>query len=262
MTGLVHAVEMGLRIVAIPNETDQGEDSWQPSFRKAANRLGVPVESLASAQFSGGDVLVSLEFEKILQPNVLKTLEVFNIHFSLLPKYRGCFTSFWPILNGEHESGVTLHEIDEGIDTGRIIAQKRIALNGEVTARELYEEYQDAGLEIFVENLEALFDGNYSSRDQQADFATYYSRTTFSRGNNKLPAMATAWQIKNFVRAYFFPEYQTASFRGFSISSCEITETRSTRKPGTVLFEEEEFLLVATADFDVALFKFRPSNAS
>lgn len=262
MTGLEHVVKTGLQVVALPNETDQGEDSWQPSLRKAAQRLGVPVESLTTAKFSDGDVLVSLEFEKILKPNAFKGLGLFNIHFSLLPKYRGCFTSFWPIMNGEDESGVTLHEIDEGIDTGRIIAQKKIALSREVTSRALYEKYQDAGLEIFAEHLQSLIQGNHISRDQQADFATYYSRNTFSRDNNELPVRATAWQIKNFVRAYFFPEYQTASFRGLAISECIITEARSTRKPGTVLFEDEKFLVVATADFDVELSKFRFSNAN
>ena len=55
--------------------------------------------------------------------------ELFNFHFSLLPKYRGCHTNFFQIYNGEKISGVTLHKIDNGIDTGPIIDQLKFSIN-------------------------------------------------------------------------------------------------------------------------------------
>ena len=64
---------------------------------------------------------ISLEFDKIINTSLFKTTNLFNIHFSLLPRYKGMYTSILPILNGDKISGVTLHKIDRGIDTGDII---------------------------------------------------------------------------------------------------------------------------------------------
>lgn len=253
---LKHVARTELRVVAVPNETDQGVDTWQPSLRKAAQQLGVSVETLRSAQFSDGDLVVSLEFEKIVRPQTFEGVSFFNIHFSLLPKYRGCFTSFWPIFNGEDETGVTLHEIDDGIDTGRIIDQKKIKLSDAITARELYESYQDVGFKVFTENLGKLVSGGYVARDQKPEDASYYSRSSFSKDQNELPLGATASQTNKFVRSYFFPEFQTATFNGTAIASCEITGSESTLPPGTVLSQDKMSFFVATKDFDVKLSKF------
>lgn len=70
-------------------------------------------------------IFISLEFDKIVNPDLFKDARLYNIHFSLLPSYKGMYTSAIPILNGEEMVGVTFHEIDKGIDTGNIIAQKK-----------------------------------------------------------------------------------------------------------------------------------------
>ena len=68
-------------------------------------------------------ILISIEYEKIINIKKFLSNELYNFHFSLLPKYRGCHTNFYQIFNGEKNSGVTLHKIDGGIDTGPIIDQ-------------------------------------------------------------------------------------------------------------------------------------------
>ena len=68
-------------------------------------------------------IFISIEYETLIDPKKFESKELFNFHFSLLPKYRGCHTNFFQIFNGEKFSGVTLHKIDNGIDTGAIVDQ-------------------------------------------------------------------------------------------------------------------------------------------
>ena len=73
-------------------------------------------------------IFISIEYENIINTNKFLSTELFNFHFSLLPKFRGCHTNFYQIYFGEKKSGVTLHKIDNGIDTGAIISKFNIKL--------------------------------------------------------------------------------------------------------------------------------------
>ena len=109
------------KILALPNKSDDGNDTWQKSFKKFAQKNKVPITNLKSLYNKENLYFFSLEFEEILNTKLFKSKNLFNFHFSLLPKYRGCHTNYYQILNGEKNSGVTLHKIDRGIDTGMII---------------------------------------------------------------------------------------------------------------------------------------------
>lgn len=71
-------------------------------------------------------LLLSVEFDRIVQISKFLSDKIFNIHFSLLSKYKGMYSSVLPILHGERKTGVTLHRIRHGIDTGEIIAQEEV----------------------------------------------------------------------------------------------------------------------------------------
>ena len=68
-------------------------------------------------------IFISIHYDKIIKIENFKTKNLYNFHFSLLPKYKGMHTGAHPIINGENYSGVTLHKIDNGIDTGDVIDQ-------------------------------------------------------------------------------------------------------------------------------------------
>ena len=113
-------------IYAICNSGDNGMDNWQPSLRKyAASLKNVAVINLEEAQDISDVYFFSLEFDRIIKPERFNSKNLFNLHFSLLPKYRGMYTSAHPLLNGETESGCTLHIIDSGIDTGAVVNGRR-----------------------------------------------------------------------------------------------------------------------------------------
>ena len=146
---LLHMIERGWqdRLLVCPNRTDDGISRWQPSLIRFARELGIEVVTLNTAQEMDNLIFLSLEFDQIVRPAAFKSDQLYNIHFSALPAYKGMYTSALPILYGAHLSGVTLHEIDPGINTGPIIDQTVFDLPETWTARNLYFTYMEHGLE-------------------------------------------------------------------------------------------------------------------
>ena len=125
-------------IVAVANRDDTGRPGWQHSLIATAQRLGIRLVSLAEAYEIPNLHFFSVEFDRIVVPAKFRQAEIYNIHFSLLPRYKGVYTAIWPILNGETETGVTLHRMEAGIDTGAIITQVAIPISLTDTARDIY----------------------------------------------------------------------------------------------------------------------------
>jgi methionyl-tRNA formyltransferase len=115
-------------IIALINPSDKGRDHWQYSFKKFAKKNNVKILSINEICKIKNLYFFSLEYEKIIDTKKFYSKKLYNIHFSLLPKYRGCHTNFFQIFNGEKFSGVTLHQINNGIDTGDIISQHRFKI--------------------------------------------------------------------------------------------------------------------------------------
>ena len=111
------------------NKNDNGKNTWQRSLRYTAKLLGIKEVCLDDLYDIQDLVFLSLEFDKIIKPTLFTSRKLFNIHFSLLPSYKGMYTAALPILNNEKHTGVTFHKIDNGIDTGPIIAQKKIIID-------------------------------------------------------------------------------------------------------------------------------------
>ena len=99
-------------LIIVCNQTDDGKDGWQRSLLKFANENNIMVKRLADLYEYKRLVFLSLEFDKIIRPERFKSTKLFNIHFSFLPKYRGMYTSIWPILNNEKETAcdTALHQ--------------------------------------------------------------------------------------------------------------------------------------------------------
>lgn len=248
-------------ICVCPVQNDDGQDAWQPSLRKAANDRGITTVCLDEIYQEPGIVFLSVEFDKIIRTNRFSDALLLNLHFSLLPAYKGCFTSIWPLYFGEKQTGVTLHCIDDGIDTGDILDQRVIEIPNAMTARELYECYQDTGLALLKSNIQNIRSLDWPHKCKQpASGSTYYARDSLAKIGCAINMRATAEQIKNQVRSLFFPEYQTALWNGQKIARCEVTAHRSFKASGTVLMETNDTVQLATIDYDVVLYKYADSS--
>ena len=251
-----------IRLYALTNKNDTGVDTWQPSFLKYIHNNSdiITLTTLQNIYSIKDLVFLSLEYDRIINPTLFQSKRLFNIHFSLLPQYKGVYTSAWPILNGEKESGVTLHKIDKGIDTGEIICQQKIPLTFSETAESLYIKYINTGIQLVLKELDALIHQDCpNSYPQPAIDSSYYSKKSIDYNNASVDYRQTAAQIDRWVRAMYFPAFQYPKIFGYQIVKTEITCQRSVAPPGTIIVDEKDCIELATIDYNIILYK-RPTT--
>lgn len=244
-------------VYAIPTKGDDGIDGFQRSFKKYAEENGVGIVSLNNVYEWEDLIFLSTEFDRILKPDRFKSKELFNIHFSKLPKYKGCHTAAMPILYGETLTGVTFHLMSAGIDTGDIIDQRDMLIESNDTCGSLYLKLIKQGTEVVVANLERVINHSYKAYHQPVDDSTYYPRTDIDYANNAIDYNRTALQVDRQIRAYSFRAYQLPKYNEFQIFSTKVTGDKSTEKPGTLITEDSNAIRIATIDYDVILYKER-----
>jgi methionyl-tRNA formyltransferase len=126
------------------------------------------------------DLLVCCSFSQIMKSPILKTprLAAVNIHPSLLPKYRGPLPSFWAIYNGEHESGVTFHLMQTGIDEGLILKQFSLPIDSKWNESELTSQLFELAAQQVATVLQEFLHGECTPVLQDETQATYFSFPT------------------------------------------------------------------------------------
>ena len=151
-------------ILVLPNKNDLGKDDWQPSLRKYALKNKFKITNISNLYRIKNLIFISIEYDNLIKIDKFLSKELFNFHFSLLPKYRGCHTTFFQIFNGEKYSGVTLHKIDNGIDTGPIINQIKFRININTNAYENYFILMKNSVNLLKKNFNNILQKKYKSR--------------------------------------------------------------------------------------------------
>lgn len=244
--------ERNFDVVACPGLGSDGIKGFQRSFRQCCIELNINMYDLDDLVNIDKMLFLSLEFDRLIDIDRFTSKHMFNIHFSLLPKYRGVYTSIWPILYGDTRSGVTLHEIDRGIDTGDIVSQLAFKLQKDETARSLYEKYNLYGFLLLKECFANLLDGSYSAKRQRVVGASYKRRSDLFGDWWVVDPNKTAYEISKAVRAFYFPEYQLPELCGRKVVSCRPLEDRSIGRAGTILEETEDTIVVSTMDYNIS----------
>ncbi len=242
------------KLLVCPNRTDNGISNWQPSLTRFANELRVDMITIDQAQEIEDLVFISLEFDQLLRPSAFRTSRLYNIHFSALPAYKGMYTSALPILHGAASSGVTLHEIDHGIDTGEIIAQDTFILPDDWTGRDLYFSYMQHGFRLFRREFHRLVAKQPpASMAQPVKGATYYSKKSIDYANLSIDLCNTADGIIRQLRAFSFREYQTPTVAEMGIGGWAVLPERSAASPGSILERDHNGMVIATIDYNLRL---------
>lgn len=238
------------------NRTETGLNSWQKSLRFFAKKYNIREIELIEAYEIENLIFISLEFDRIVRPEKFKTKKLFNIHFSLLPKYKGMYTSALPILNNESITGCTFHRIDSGIDTGEIIAQRSIIIDFEDTSRDIYSKYISNGTTLVKDVIDKYLEKDFEcdSYPQNAYESSYFSKKTIDYSNLTINLNTTALSIHNQIRAFNFREYQLPCVFGKKIRCTDILNIRSTEKPGTILWMSDSVICISTIDYDTVLY--------
>ncbi len=238
------------KVYVIPNKRDDGNDSWQPSLRKAAATFGCQLSDLEKIAKENIDLFFSLECDTIINISEIACDKLFNIHFSLLPYYKGVYTSAWPILNGDSESGVTLHVIDERVDGGPIIDQISFKLEYNETALTLYDKYQAYGVILLMNNIDSIVSNNFHAIPQ-INGGSYYNKSSINYRDLKLDLNVDAENLSRQIRAYYFPSFQIPEIDGIRIMSPMITDVVSINPPGSIQFINEKQVAISTKSYDV-----------
>lgn len=151
------------------------------------------------------DILVSVNYLFIIEKDLIKLPKSFsfNIHGSLLPKYRGRTPHVWAIINNESKTGITAHLIDEDCDTGDIIEQIEIEIEIEETGYDILNKFKDNYIKLLSSVLNKSKTGKLTLTKQKNNNATFFGKRTPNDGH-----INWNWQkerINNWIRAQSYP---------------------------------------------------------
>lgn len=206
------------------------------------------------------DVLLTIGYG-VLLPTEILTLPrhgCLNLHFSLLPRWRGAAPVQRAIEAGDSLSGVTVFQLDEGIDTGPIFSTKRFALDTDITSDELLIELAELGVEAVMDSLQAITDGKRPAT-QSGEGATKASKIT--KQECEIDWSLSAQVISQKVRAFTSNPGAWTRFRGDTLKIDSVSLEDSSLKPGTLHIVDKK-LIVGTGSNALAIGFLTPSGKS
>lgn len=253
-------LEAGHEVTAVVTQPDRakgrsGQVQCTP-VKECAVRHGIAVlqpvrvkapEAVEELKKYEADVYVVAAFGQILSKEILALprFGCVNIHASLLPKYRGAAPINQCIIDGEQETGVTIMQMDAGIDTGDILTQKKVIIEDKETAQSLFDKLAQAGAELIVETLPMIEKGEITPVRQDERLASHVKMMDKSMG--KIDWTQDAACIERLVRGLdpWPSAYTFCQGRSVKIWSSDALTAGHTEQPGTIV-------AVAKDSFDVA----------
>lgn len=252
-------LDAGHEVAAVVTQPDKpkgrGKAVQMSPVKECALRHGIPVlqpvkikekeavDELAAFQ---ADLYVVAAFGQILSQEILDQprFGCVNIHASLLPRYRGAAPIQWAILDGEKETGVTIMQMDRGLDTGDMLLKSRVAIDDRETAASLHDKLSLAGAELIVEALERIERQELIPEPQDDAEACYASMLKKSMGD--INWSRTAEEIDRLVRglnswpsAYTY--YQNKTMKIWECDPVYQYEAKEKRAGSIVKVEKDAF---------------------
>ncbi len=176
LEGLVEAGhDVALVVSAADKRRGRGSALVPSPVKAAALRLGLPVSADVDDALTvapPAELGVVVAFGRIIKPPVLASLPMINVHFSLLPRWRGAAPVERAILAGDAVTGVCIMDVEEGLDTGGVHARREVAIGPDTTAGELRAELVAVGTELLVE----VLDRGLGEPEPQIGEATYAAK--------------------------------------------------------------------------------------
>jgi len=223
--------------LVVTHRDDPGERIWFASVAELAARYGIETltpedpaapELLARLRSTAPEFLFSFYYRRMLSPELLATASrgAFNMHGSLLPRYRGRAPVNWAVLQGETETGATLHEMVAKPDAGRIVDQEPVPIGPEDLAVDVFRRVTEAAETVMRRSLPELIAGTATFRAQDLSKGSYFGGRRPEDG--RIDWRRSAAEIHNLVRAVAppFPGAFT------EIDGARLRIHRTRREPG------------------------------
>lgn len=207
-------------------------------------------EAMETLRAFEADVFVVAAFGQILSQEILDMPRYgcLNIHGSLLPKYRGAAPIQWAILNGEQKTGVTIMQMDAGVDTGDMLLKSVVPIEAADTDETLEAKLMEAGSSLIVEALEKLEKGQLKPQKQPQEDLFYAKMLTKSMG--QIDWSEPAAVIERKVRGlHSWPgAYTFCQGKLLKVFWAEVTEEPADDKPGVVSSVTKDAIIVNAQD--------------
>ena len=199
------------------------------------------------------DIMIVVAYGLILPTAILEapTLGCLNVHGSLLPKWRGAAPIQRAIWAGDKFTGVSIMQMDEGLDTGPVLLEKSLAITGAATSATLYEDLAELGPQALIETLENL--ENLNPTVQNNDEATYAHK--LSKEEALVDWTLSAQQLVRNVRAFNPWPFVWFKHNNESIKvwHAEVVESFGDEAPGTIITVDKNGIEVATSEHNILL---------
>lgn len=253
--GINALLNAGYEITAIFTHNDVAtENNFFGSVARLAAEHGIPVYApdeanhpiwLDRIRTMAPEMIFSFYYRHLLSDEILQCAQkgAFNLHGSLLPKYRGRAPLNWALVNGERETGVTLHRMVKRADAGNILAQQKVAIDAQDNALALHRKLTQAAEQLLSDVLPRLRQGEVSEWPQDESQATRVGGRTAEDG--RIDWNQPAETIHNLVRAVTDPWPGAFAFAGsvkFIVWKSRVHPQQQQAKPGTVI-SKQPFLI-------------------
>lgn len=205
-------------------------------------------ESIEDLNRLSPDVMIVIAYGLILPTSVLSIprFGCINVHASLLPRWRGASPIQHAILHGDKQSGVTIMQMDKGMDTGDMFTHVTCTINPSDTASDLHDRLSQLAAKPLIETLEGLQSGLINAHKQSDKLVTYAPK--INKDDARIDWTQTAHEIEQKIRAFNpWPiAFTHANESVVRIHKATVIDDCSDQPPGTILSLEKKGMLVAT----------------
>jgi len=268
-------LDAGYEVVLVVTQPDRpagrGRRITPPPVKEFAEKHGLRViqpESLKSGDFLkllkelSPDLIVVVAYGKLIPGEVLTIPKygVLNVHASLLPKFRGSSPIQSALLSGERETGVTIMEVTEKLDSGPILLQESIPIGEDDNAGTLHKKLSTLGAALLVKAISGMVSGKLKPKPQDDSKATYCRKITKQMG--RIDWSLDASSIVNMVRAFTPWPSAFTSFRGklIKITDARAVDCPEGADPGTVISAGKGALVVKAGRGCVRVMRVKPEG--
>lgn len=256
-------VENGYDVAGVVTATDKRggrgkKQLLESAMKKYAVSQGIPVlqpEKLKDPSFIenlrklNANLFVVVAFRML--PEIVWSMPeygTFNLHGSLLPKYRGAAPINWAVINGEQETGVTSFFIKQEIDTGDLILQEKMPIGENETAGEVHDRMMELGARVVLKTVQAIEKGDYTLKKQDDSLATKAPK--IFHDTCEIDFNRPTQQVHDFIRGLspYPAAWTTLDGKELKIFRTTKEITAHEHPPGAFLADNKDWLKIATAD--------------
>ena len=263
-------IEAGHEVTAVVTQPDKpkgrGKEMQATPVKTCALEHQIPVfqpvkvkepEAVETLRSYEADIFVVVAFGQILSEEILQMPKYgcVNIHASLLPKYRGAGPIQWAIINGEKETGITIQQMDKGVDTGDILFQSVVPIDAKETGESLFEKLAKAGAALIVEALPKIEAGEVTPRKQDETQASHAKM--LQKSMSRIDWKRKATELDCLIRGMISWPGASSGYHGKTLKIWQQEPVKKEQlpagalagaEPGTVIAVEKDAIYIQTGE--------------